>query len=224
MAWELHDAEAKLIRGKMSRIEILKTFTDKECVEGCNGEWISIATDILKRNEIPVKSFTSAIYEAIDKGRGKYINILITGPANCGKTFIISPLTVIYDAFCNPASTTFAWVGAEKAEIIFLNDFQWSPQIIPWHDLLLLLEGQLLHLPAPKTHFAQDLILTDSTPIFATSKHELIFIKGGQIDEKETKMMAVRWKYFSFRSQVPENEQREIPACGKCFSTFIVSG
>ena len=48
---------------------------------------------------------------------------MITGPANCGKTFIFNPLREIYETFTNPATGTFAWVGAELAEVIFLNDF-----------------------------------------------------------------------------------------------------
>ena len=77
----------------------------------------------------------------------------------------------------------FAWVGAEQAECIFLNDFHWSGQIIPWQDLLLMLEGQPVHLPAPKSHYAKDLVLQNVTPIFATSKHELVFIKNSVIDK-----------------------------------------
>ena len=29
-------------------------------------------------------------------------------------------------------------VGIENAEFIFPNDFRWSAQLIPWHDLLLM--------------------------------------------------------------------------------------
>ena len=53
----------------------------------------------------------------------------------------------MYRSFSNPATSTFAWVGAEKAEVIFLNDFRWNPQIIQWHDLLLMLEGQQVQFP-----------------------------------------------------------------------------
>ena len=91
----------------------------------------------------------------LEKGRGKYRNILLTGPANCGKTFILNPLNVGYKTFSNPASTSFAWIGVENCEILFLNDFRWSIQILAWHDMLLLLEGQTVHLPAPKSHYAQ---------------------------------------------------------------------
>ena len=31
---------------------------------------------------------------------------------------------------------TFAWLGAEEAEVIFLNDFRWSQAVIAWADLL----------------------------------------------------------------------------------------
>ena len=70
-------------------------------------------------------------------------------------------------------TSTFAWVAAEQAELLFLNDIGWSPQVIPLHDLFLLPEGEPGHLPAPKTHYAQDTLLTGDTPIFATSSSEL---------------------------------------------------
>ena len=51
----------------------------------------------------------------------------------------------MFRTLSNPATTTFAWVGAAEAEVVFLTDFRWSPKIILWHDLLLLLEGQEVH-------------------------------------------------------------------------------
>ena len=121
---------------------------------------------------------------------------MIVGAANCGKTFLLNPLNVIYNTFSNPACTSFAWVGAEKAEVLFLNDFRWSSSVIQWHDFLLLLEGQLVHLPAPKSH--------------------------GLLDEEETEMMNVRWKIFRFHTQIAREKQKELPACGKCFATLIL--
>ena len=75
----------------------------------------------------------------------------------------------------------------------FLNDFRWSPAVIQWHDFLLMLEGQLVHLPTPKS-----------------------------IDEKETEMMAVRWRSFRFHAQIPQEKQKQIPPCGKCFALLIL--
>ena len=155
-------------------------------------------------------------------GRGKNRNLLLTGPTNCGKSFLLNPLKVIYRTFCNPATGTFAWVGVENAECVLLNDFRWSAQMIPWHDPLLMLEGDVVHLPAPKTHYSTDICLQRDTPIFATGKGPLIFVKNGVIDQQETDMMSSRWRILKLHYQVPREAQREIPPCGKCFSNLIV--
>lgn len=51
-----------------------------------------------------------------------------------------------------------------------------------------------MHLPAPKTNFVQDILVSADKPIFATSSDEMKLIKNGIIVEGETEMMAVRWK------------------------------
>ena len=60
-----------------------------------------------------------------------------------------------------------------------------------------------------KSHFPKDIVFCADTLFFCTSikKHELIFIKGECIDEKETEMTRVRWYISSFFSQIPEKEQ-----------------
>ena len=86
-----------------------------------------------------------------------------------------------------------------------------------------MLEGQLVHLPAPKTHYARDIVFESDTPIFCTTKVPFVFIKNGVIDERETEMMSVRWRVFNFNYQIPPEEQFEIRPCAKCFGTFILS-
>ena len=63
--------------------------------------------------------------------------------------------------------------------------------------MLSLLEGQPVHLSAPKTQYAQDIVFDKDTPIFCRSKSEILSIKNGMLDGKETEMMAVRWCVFS---------------------------
>ena len=138
------------------------------------------------------------------------------------KEFLLNPLNRIYNAFSNPATTTFAWVGAEHADVIFLNDFRWSKQIIPWHDLLLMLEGQLVHLPAPKSHYSTDATLSSDVPIFCTAKEEISLVKGGVLDATETEMMRVRWNVFGFYSEISKNEQVEAHPCPRCFAELIL--
>ena len=221
-AWEMKTAKQKLKRSRKSRLDILQDALVEQCVSGCDGLWYYCAIETLERNGIDKSCYKKAVTDLLEKGRSKYRKILIVGPADCGKTFMLSPLNKIFRTFSNPATTTFAWVGAEQAECIFLNDFRWSAQIIPWQDLLLMLEGQPVHLPAPKSHYAKDLVLENDTPIFATSKHELVFIKNGVIDETETEMMSVRWKVFHFKVPVERSQRRDIPVCAKCFARFIL--
>ena len=112
--------------------------------------------DVFTHNDIAYDDFAQAVRTALKGGRGKYRNVFIKGPANCGKTFLLNPLNMMFKTFTNPLTATCAWLRAESAEVIFLNYFRCSVQIITWHDLLLLLEGQKVHLPAPKTHSSKE--------------------------------------------------------------------
>ena len=124
-------ATEKLARTQKTRIEILTEAFSSICPAGCNGLWLKCAREVLAKNGIDINEFANLVKESLTKGRGKHRNLMIVGPASCGKTFILKPLTQVYATFCNPASGTFAWVGIENAECIFLNDFRWSAQVIP---------------------------------------------------------------------------------------------
>ena len=221
-AWEMEEAKAAQERAAKSRLQILQEARGEPCKGKQASRWHASATELLEHNGISCKSFARAVKELLCKGRGKYRNIMLTGPANCGKTFLLNPLNSIFQTFTNPATTSFAWIAAEEAEVIFVNDFRWSPQVIPWHDLLLLLEGQLVHLPAPKSHFAKDMVFDRDTLIFATSKYPLVFVKNGMVDERETEMMTVRWRTFTLNWQIPEAKQQEMVAYSTCFARLIL--
>ena len=220
--WEMKEAENKLARSKKTRMELLENAKAGDCICSNEDEWLKSASQVLRENSIDERYFGNAVKNLIENGRAKYRNVMITGPANCGKTFILKPLTEIFNTFCNPASGTFAWVGVDEKECIFLNDFRWSQQLIPWHDLLLLLEGEEVHFTAPKTHFSKDIRLVKDTPIFCTTERPLLFIKNGVIDDRETEMMTIRWKVFYFTAQIPEEKQRFIKPCASCFAKLIL--
>ena len=59
-----------------------------------------------------------------------------------------------------------------------------------WKELLLLLEGQTVHLPTPKNIYARDICINRDTPIFATGKAEVKYIgKLNTIDDIEMKFL-----------------------------------
>lgn len=212
--WEIEEESMKLKWARKTRMQLLEEASSNECVTGCNGEWLLCANKILVKKGISPVFFSTAMKELLLKGCGKNRNLLITGNVNCGKKFLLNPLTVIYDILCNPGTGSFTWVGVDKAECIFLNDFWWCSQLLPWDDLLLMLEGHVVHLP--------DISLVGHTQICCTGKSPHIFIKNGVIDHVETDMMAARWLHTRLHHQIPQDQQREIPQCAKCFSLLIL--
>ena len=220
--WEMVDAVNNEERESKTRLQLLQDARTTECVPGCLGQWKELASQTLQRNNCSNVEFALAIRNALLNGRGKGRNVLIVGPANCAKTFILKPLCDVFNAFVNPASGTFAWVGVEQAEIIFLNDFRWSEHILPWQDMLRLLEGDKIHVPTPKTHFAKDIILDKDTPIFCTSPSRLRNVSRGVVNEVESEMMDVRWKTFTFFHQLSRVEAKDVPSCPKCFAELVL--
>ena len=221
-AWELENAEALERRKEKTRIEILQEACDERCCCSPEGEWELCALEVLHSNDIPPQQFANSVKDLLKNGRGKYRNVMLTGPTNCAKTFLLDPLNKIYRTFTNPSNASYAWLGAEESEVIFLNDFRWCPEIIAWHALLLLLEGQIVHLPAPKTHYAEDIKFDKDTPIFCTTKQPIVLVRNGYVEQVETEMMNVRWKVFTFRHQFSEQEQKRMQPCSSCFVRLIL--
>ena len=76
--------------------------------------------------------------------------------------------------------------------------------MIPWKELLILLEGQAVHLPSPKNHYSNDICIDKDTPIVATSKGEITYVgKYNSLDPIENEMMSIRWKHLNFAGRLP---------------------
>ena len=218
-AWAAKNSLKKAERKKMDRMDIMREATEKECV--CQDQYRLAAVEVLERNEINIESFKSAVLKAIEFGREKHNNVLLHGKSDSGKTFLLKPLVKIFNTFESPATGTFAWVGVEKAECVFLNDLRWSEKLIAWPDFLNILEGAAQRIPAPKTHHPEDIVWSYKSPIFATSDDKLVACDGKKIDKYNTKMMDNCWIYFEFIR--PLTVTRKIPPCGRCFARFILS-
>ena len=53
------------------------------------------------------------------------------------KPFKLSFSDILYEDLANDK---YAQVGSEKPKVCLLSDFGWSQNLIPWHDMLPLLE------------------------------------------------------------------------------------
>ena len=204
-------------------MELISSFADAMCT--CEGEWLACAIEVLALNKIERNTFTFAVRDSLVNGRGKYRNVMLVGPTNCAKTFMFKPLVNIFKnyVFENPSNDKFAWVGAGVAKIIMLNDFRWQKECISWKDLLLLLEGETVKLPAPKNLYSQDVCIDGDVAIFATGKSPIVF-KGpyNAVDRVEDDMMASRWKVFHLSHQFAEAEQKKVEPCSRCFADLVL--
>ena len=123
----MQNAKATLVREKTSRMQVLEKVRLSSCIDVYDMEWYICLRDILQKNGINPYVHDDAMRDLLIHGRGKFRNVMITSPANCCK-----------NAFSNPTNEKYAWVGADNAEVVILQDFVWSNGLICWKDLLLL--------------------------------------------------------------------------------------
>ena len=91
----MKNATATLERENKNRMAILEEVRSGCCTDDCAERWLLQAKSTLWLNGLDPNEFTVAITNLLEKGRGKYRNILV-GNSNCGKTFLLNPLTQIY--------------------------------------------------------------------------------------------------------------------------------
>ena len=191
--WKMQTASECLQREKKSRMDILRGKMSEGCSLGCDKLWLKCAMEVLRNNNLHPFVYAAAICDLLLNGRGKFRNLMIIGPANWGKTFMLKPLESIYVVFSKPVNDKYGWVGAALSRSLFLQDFNWSRDMIAWNDLLFLLEGETVKLPAPKNQFSSDIVIEKNTPIFATSNSRIAYVgKVNASDERETEMMVIR--------------------------------
>ena len=219
--WFMKEAPTKGKRENVPRIAEVEKALQNDCVPGCNKRWLECALEVLKLNNIDPLFYASSMRDSLVNGRGKFRNMILVGPANCAKTFMFKPMKSIFhdNLFENPSNDKFGWLGADKASVIVLQDFRWNKDSITWKDLLLLLEGETVKLPAPKNLYAGDVVIDKDVAIFATSKAPITY-RGpyNTSDSDEDAMMMVRWNVMTFKHQFKEKDQKKATACGRCFA------
>ena len=133
----------------------MKTHLTSDSIKGCSGQWLQCAKEVLLLNGIDSFQFVTSIKDLFIHGRCKNRNLIITGPASYAKKFMLKPFKIVfsYSIFKNSANDKYALVGSEKAKVFFLNNFRGLKDLIPWHIMLLLLEGETVKLPAPKWRY-----------------------------------------------------------------------
>ena len=206
-------------------MEILRKCQSEICVDGCDMEWYECARQVLQMNSMNPFMFFDPMRDLIERGRGKFHNVLIVGPTNCGKTFLLKPLEIIFCVFTNPANNMYTWIDADQAQVIVLQEFRWNSELIFWKDLLHLLEGENVKLLSPKIQFVTDVYINTGITIFATRKAKIEFAgKHNTRDDRETEMINVRWNIFEFTYRIPQPDQKIITPSPRWLTELVLLG
>ena len=127
---KMNNVKASIEREKTTRMEMLWKHQSESCVDGCDMEWYECARQVLQLHSINYLVFADNMRDLLEHERGKFHNVLIVRPANCGKTILLKPLEIIFRAFTNPGNNKHAWISPDKVEVIILRDFRWSSELI----------------------------------------------------------------------------------------------
>lgn len=233
--WKIEDSLDDSERRGKSLMDLLR-----ECLEvehsvdplskrQCQGEWLPSALEVLALNSITREHFSQRVLKALENGRGKGFNLMICGPSNCAKSFLLMPLELIYRVFFQPASGSFNWLHAPKAEVIFLNDIRYEEkgdqEVMPWRQFLNLLEGCTVNIRRPGNQYDGDFAWTDSSaPVFATAETPIVRIQHGAVVQGETEQIQERWgeiMWLHYRF-VGEKVNYNIVKCKRCFAELLL--
>ena len=231
--WSTLQAPEDIAQVNLPRITVLQNARSEQCAAGCDGKWLRLASQILEQNPLlNGAKLKKAIRDNIDMGRCKGSTVFFIGPQDCGKSFLLLPLELLFKTFSNPTKGTFNWVGIHESECIFLNDFRWHKDILQWEDLLRLLAGERVWFEMPKTQFDKNFLLDENNtiPIFGTGKGRTQWRGAYQaVDAAEDAQLDCRINYFEFTFTIPTDKivrrgsPGYAPPCKKCFADFVLA-
>jgi len=213
------EADARLKRKELGRIEILRLMAENQCTCDRHWDWKNMALELLQFQKIHPAQFAKAMITALETGASKGANIFIHGTTTSAKSWILDPLRVIYRCHLTPPrKSSFPLQDLPLKEVILWQDFRLDEDVLPWASLLLLFEGTEVSIRRPRTEFQSDLDYKVSQPVFLTSVAPL-----RNYDSEEQAMMNRRFIFFHFEKTVPTKQMRKIPPCGPCFGSLWLS-
>ena len=224
---EISTAKLRLIRMRKTRIEILREAAELKCASKCDGR-CRIATEQILDLQGFKDRFIDAVLHALQVGRMKEANIFIHGDKNRGKSFLLQPLTKIFNCFLNPTKGTFSLMKLPGKECVVLEDFRYHggpADILCQEQFLQWLEGQQVEIKMPKNEAgAEDVTYSGDAPLFFSSKGPLyVTFGGGGVDVAETEMLQVRLDSFHCTQPIPRPDYRlgKIK-CAACYARMLL--
>lgn len=217
---KVHKAEnaANLFaRQAMTRLDILQhAAANATCVCEHPRRWFNAAEQVVNLNEFHNMEVQLAVLGALVYGREKKRNIFIIGLTNRAKSFVMKPLSVIYQSFVPPDSGSHQLADLRGTELVWLNDFTWDPSFLAWSKFKTFMEGSPVRVAVPKTQGSNYTFETDS-PVLGTSPT----IIAHKISS-ETQQMNSRVTYFTFYHFFDPDTCPKLKECQKCCAQWYL--
>ena len=233
--WLMQDAVEESSRSNKTLIQLLEECLGAEhstCARTgnvCDGSWLPAALEVLSLNNISREYFSQRVLKALRNGRGKGNNMMICGPSNAAKSFLLMPLDLIYKVFFQPSGGSYNWMHAPDAEVIFLNDICYEEngdkEVLPWRQFLNLLEGCTVNVARACNLHNGDFAWSDaSAPVFLTAETPIVRIRHGCVVPGETEQIQQRLGDIIYLKHqfLGENVKYDIVSCKRCFAELLL--
>ena len=214
-AW---NAPAAVQRRAMTRREVLCDAASKPCTCAAHGLWHTAANEVTRASGYEEQEVECAVLEALELGRAKRRNVMIVGDTNRAKSFVLKPVEIVYNVYKPPESGSHQLADIRGAEVIWLNDFTYERDFMPWRAFKDFLEGSSVKVAVPKTLGTNYMFDADS-PVLATAPGPVTW--PGR--PSETAQMTTRWRYFLFTEFYDPDTCPDIPPCGSCWAQWLLA-
>ena len=222
-SWKTEKVEDLVAEAAQNRMEILEGACSAPCT--CGGQWSDFACSILSQNGHDPLQWCKAVADSLLAGRSKGNLVCHAGfEGNEGKSFLFRPLPLVFgedNVFVTPPKSAFPLLGLEKARVVWLDDWRFNEDIVPWAVQLLWFEGASFVIARPQNLFSGHLRYVKDDPLFITTLHADLHALKGKLKQGDLDMMVKRLKVFDFKQKV-DIPSHVAKGCSSCFARFVL--
>jgi len=234
--WEWERVETTVATARLSRMEALVAAKQSPCV--CQAQWLQHVLTSFRANGINVAELCHDISEALKHGRGETTPVLCLAGVRGGegKSLFLKALFSVFGdnhVFTSPQAPNFPLLQLPGKKVVFLDEWRFTGDIIPWSTQCLWFDGSRVTIPKPQNGQGMQghSEYRGSAPILATTKLADLkeLQRAAQVDpetgepfDADASMVWRRLKVYEFRTRIPKPQGKRMPFCGSCFARLLL--
>lgn len=128
---------------------------------------------------------------------------------------------MLIKVFVTPPKSAFPLMELNRARVVFLDDWRFNDDIVPYALQLLWFEGQSFTIARPQNQHAGHTRYEGDSPVFITTlESDITTLKRG-LQSGDIEMMTKRLRIFQFHRKLVKPD-RSISPCGVCFAKLVL--